>query len=190
MVEDMLVEMGATVVGTASTIARGLLLATTIRELDAAVLDVNVREERIDPVATALIGRGVPIVFATGYGAAPEIAQTRGGRHRQAVYAREACRSPPVGPVLRAAIADGTTWRRQCCWWDFLTRRNPMANSPKTLDVLFHDTLKDIYFAEKKILATLPKMQKAAQSAELKAAFAKHHDETEGHVERLEEVFG
>ena len=44
----------------------------------------------------------------------------------------------------------------------------------KTLDELFHDTLKDIYFAEKKILATLPKMAKAAQNEELKEAFEKH----------------
>jgi ferritin-like metal-binding protein YciE len=64
-----------------------------------------------------------------------------------------------------------------------------MAKQPKTLDVLFHDTLKDIYFAEKKILSTLPKMAKAAQNEELKNAFLKHRDETEGHVERLEEVF-
>ena len=64
-----------------------------------------------------------------------------------------------------------------------------MAKEPKNLDDLFHDTLKDIYFAEKKILATLPKMAKAAQSAELKAAFEKHHGETEGQVERLEQVF-
>ncbi len=64
-----------------------------------------------------------------------------------------------------------------------------MAKEPKKLDELFHDTLKDIYFAEKKILATLPKMAKAAQSEELKAAFEKHRGETEGHVERLEEVF-
>ena len=46
-----------------------------------------------------------------------------------------------------------------------------MAKEPKTLDDLFHDTLKDIYFAEKKVLATLPKMAKAAQNEELKAAF-------------------
>src|ERR1044072_8492802 len=59
----------------------------------------------------------------------------------------------------------------------------------KTLDELFHDTLKDIYFAEKKILSTLPKMEKAAQDAELKKAFAKHKTETEGHVTRLEKVF-
>ena len=64
-----------------------------------------------------------------------------------------------------------------------------MAKEPKTLDDLFHDTLKDIYFAEKKILATLPKMAKAAQSAELKAAFEKHRTETEGQIERLEKVF-
>lgn len=65
-----------------------------------------------------------------------------------------------------------------------------MAKEPKTLDDLFHDTLKDIYFAEKKILATLPKMQKAAQAEELKAAFEKHHGETEVHIERLEKIFG
>ena len=59
----------------------------------------------------------------------------------------------------------------------------------KTLNDLFHDTLKDIYFAEKKILVALPKMAKAAQSGDLKAAFEKHRSETEEHVSRLEEVF-
>lgn len=63
-----------------------------------------------------------------------------------------------------------------------------MAND-KNLQELFHDTLKDIYFAEKKILSTLPKMAKAAQSAGLKAAFEKHETETEEHVARLEKVF-
>jgi ferritin-like metal-binding protein YciE len=60
----------------------------------------------------------------------------------------------------------------------------------KNLDDLFHDTLKDIYYAERKILTALPKMAKAAQSAELKAAFEKHHGQTETQVERLVEVFG
>ena len=64
-----------------------------------------------------------------------------------------------------------------------------MPKKQKMLEDLFHDTLKDVYFAERKILATLPKMKKAAQSEELAAAFEKHHGETEGHVERLEEVF-
>lgn len=64
-----------------------------------------------------------------------------------------------------------------------------MAHNPKTLDALFHETLKDIYFAEKKILTALPKMAKAAQSEELKAAFKKHETETEEQVQRLEQVF-
>jgi ferritin-like metal-binding protein YciE len=59
----------------------------------------------------------------------------------------------------------------------------------KTLQDLFHDTLKDIYFAEKKILTALPKMAKAAHSDELRAAFEKHEGETEGQVDRLEQVF-
>lgn len=64
-----------------------------------------------------------------------------------------------------------------------------MPKEPKGLDELFHDTLKDIYFAEKKILATLPKMAKAAQNEELQEAFTKHREQTEGHVQRLEQVF-
>jgi ferritin-like metal-binding protein YciE len=59
----------------------------------------------------------------------------------------------------------------------------------KTLDDLFLDTLKDIYYAEKQIVKALPKMAKAAQSRELKAGFEKHLEESEGHVERLEQVF-
>jgi ferritin-like metal-binding protein YciE len=61
--------------------------------------------------------------------------------------------------------------------------------SEKNLQELFHETLKDIYFAEKKILSALPKMAKAAQSEDLKAAFQKHETETEEHVVRLEKVF-
>ncbi len=64
-----------------------------------------------------------------------------------------------------------------------------MVKAQKKLDDLFHDTLKDIYFAEKKILTALPKMAKAAQSEDLRAAFEKHAGETEEHVERLEQVF-
>jgi ferritin-like metal-binding protein YciE len=60
----------------------------------------------------------------------------------------------------------------------------------KTLHNLFEDTLKDIYYAERKILASLPKMTKAAKSSELKSAFEKHRTETENQVQRLEEVFG
>ncbi|MBN8816461.1 MAG: ferritin-like domain-containing protein [Sphingomonas sp.] len=59
----------------------------------------------------------------------------------------------------------------------------------KTLNDLFYDTLRDIYYAEKKILKGLTKMSKAAELPELKAAFDKHYDETEGQIDRLERVF-
>ena len=59
----------------------------------------------------------------------------------------------------------------------------------KTLEDLFLDTLKDIYYAERKILKALPKMKRAAQAEELKSAFEKHHQETEGQIERLQQVF-
>lgn len=64
-----------------------------------------------------------------------------------------------------------------------------MAKAPKQLDDLFHEGLKDIFFAEKKILTALPKMAKAAESKELSAAFEKHLGETEEQVKRLEKVF-
>ena len=82
--------------------------------------------------------------------------------------------------------------RNQCLCGRFsksqtLKEHPPMAE--KKLQELFHETLKDIYYAEKKILSTLPKMAKAAQSQDLKAAFQKHETETEEHVARLEKVF-
>ena len=59
----------------------------------------------------------------------------------------------------------------------------------KTLETLFLDTLKDIYYAERQILKTLPKMARAATSEEGKQAFLKHKDQTEGQIERLQQVF-
>ena len=58
-----------------------------------------------------------------------------------------------------------------------------------TLEDLFLDTLKDIYYAEKQIVKALPKMAKAAQDPALKEGFEKHMDETQGHIDRLEQVF-
>jgi ferritin-like metal-binding protein YciE len=98
--------------------------------------------------------------------------------------------------ALNVAVADGsqgeplvgTNILPLCLPEAELKRRNPMP-SENSLQELFHDTLKDIYFAEKKILSALPKMAKAAQSEDLKAAFQKHETETEEHVARLEKVF-
>lgn len=59
----------------------------------------------------------------------------------------------------------------------------------KSLNDLFLDMLKDVYYAERKILKALPKMARGAQSPELKAAFEKHREETEVQIERLQQVF-
>lgn len=59
----------------------------------------------------------------------------------------------------------------------------------KNLQTLFHDTLKDVYYAERKILKALPKMKKGAQAQELKDAFELHREQTEGQIERLQKVF-
>lgn len=59
----------------------------------------------------------------------------------------------------------------------------------KTLEDLFLDMLRDIYYAERKILKALPKMARAAQSGDLRAAFERHRDETEVQIERLQQVF-
>lgn len=59
----------------------------------------------------------------------------------------------------------------------------------KTLDTLFYATLRDVYYAERKILKSLPKMARAAQSEDLRAAFKHHKEETEVQIERLQKVF-
>ncbi|MBZ9898262.1 MULTISPECIES: ferritin-like domain-containing protein [unclassified Mesorhizobium] len=63
------------------------------------------------------------------------------------------------------------------------------ASQTKGLEDLFHDGLKDIYYAERKILSALKKMAKGAESEKVIAAFEKHRDETEGQIERLQQVF-
>ena len=63
------------------------------------------------------------------------------------------------------------------------------STKAKGLEELVTDTLKDIYFAEKQILRALPKMAKKASSEELSEAFEKHRQETEVHVDRLEQIF-
>ena len=68
------------------------------------------------------------------------------------------------------------------------TKPKSKANDKK-LDDLFEHALKDIYYAEKKILKALPKMIKAAHDSELKEGLENHRVETEGHVAKLEHVF-
>ena len=70
-----------------------------------------------------------------------------------------------------------------------MAKKSKSAQQAMQLDELFIETLKDIYYAEKKLATSLPKMAKAAQSEELSAAFEKHAEETEGQIERLEQIF-
>ena len=64
-----------------------------------------------------------------------------------------------------------------------------MASKEKTLDDAFHETLKDVLWAEKKALQALRKSAKAAKAPELKQAFESHRAETEGQIGRLEQIF-
>jgi len=66
---------------------------------------------------------------------------------------------------------------------------NGNSTNDSKLREFFTDQLKDIYWAEKALVKTLPKMQDAATSDDLKNAFATHLDQTKQHVQRLEKVF-
>jgi ferritin-like metal-binding protein YciE len=70
-----------------------------------------------------------------------------------------------------------------------MAKKSRSKQQEKQLDELFVETLKDIYYAEKKLATALPKMAKAAHSEELAEAFEKHAEETEGQIARLEEIF-
>jgi CheY-like chemotaxis protein len=68
LLEDMLADLGCTVVGPAARVEQALAMIETAASLDAAVLDLNINGQKSYPVADALVAGGVPFVFATGYG--------------------------------------------------------------------------------------------------------------------------
>jgi ferritin-like metal-binding protein YciE len=65
----------------------------------------------------------------------------------------------------------------------------PSKEEEGKLKEFFHEEIKDIYWAEKKLVQTLPKLAKASTSDELRDAFTNHLEETKEHVARLEQVF-
>ena len=69
------------------------------------------------------------------------------------------------------------------------SKRRAAAPDNSMLQEFFHDELKDIYWAEKHLVKTLPKMRKAASSPELQSVIEDHLEITRGHVSRLEQVF-
>lgn len=83
-------------------------------------------------------------------------------------------------PVRKKAAAKAKTG---------LAAKGANNGSAKSLDDLLLHGLKDIYYAEKKIYKSLPKMIKAAKDKELSGGLESHRGETEGHVEKLERIF-
>ena len=67
LLEQMLEELSCEVVGVAGQVSAATDLANS-SDADIAILDMNLGGERVDPVAQALAARGVPFVFASGYG--------------------------------------------------------------------------------------------------------------------------
>ncbi len=68
LLEDMLAEFGCILAGTAATVSEALGVVSSPIDIDAAILDVNLRGLKVFPVADILTSRGVPIVFSTAYG--------------------------------------------------------------------------------------------------------------------------
>jgi CheY-like chemotaxis protein len=100
LVEDMLTDLGCAVVGPANGLTQGQALADAEAKLDAALLDVNLGQDTVFPLADQLRARGVPLIFSTGYG---------DGALREAdrvfPILRKPYRASDVAAALRSAIA-------------------------------------------------------------------------------------
>jgi CheY-like chemotaxis protein len=103
LVEEMLADLGCEVVAVAARVGDALRMVAEA-QFDAAVLDVNLHGETIYPVADALLARGVPVVFATGYGSAglpagyglrPTVQKPFHARELAAVLLRSLAATPP-----------------------------------------------------------------------------------------------
>jgi CheY-like chemotaxis protein len=90
IVEDMLAEFGCVLVGAAASVDEALAALKQTGDLDAAILDVNLGGEKVFPIADALVQRGVPFVFSTGYGPADLHQRYPGCRLLQKPYRPEA----------------------------------------------------------------------------------------------------
>jgi CheY-like chemotaxis protein len=99
LMEDMLADLGCTVVGPAFNLAQGMNLARTA-QVDCALLDVNLGGERVFPLADLLQEQGAAFVYATGYGRAGLRAQD----HDRPVL-QKPFRESELGRTLAAAVA-------------------------------------------------------------------------------------
>jgi DNA-binding response OmpR family regulator len=100
LLEDMLLDLGCTVVGPGSALEPALELATADDALDAAILDVNLAGKPVFPVADVLRAKGVPIIFSSGYGDAGLRDVDRGAQVLQKPF-----RAGELAMALKAALA-------------------------------------------------------------------------------------
>ncbi len=98
MLEDMVEGMGCAVTAMAPRVSMGVSLAQT-GDFDLAILDVNVAGENIEPVADTLAARGVPFIFATGYGEAGTPI-----RHRNRPVVAKPFREDQLQAAIRKAL--------------------------------------------------------------------------------------
>ena len=96
MIEDQLTDLGCIVVGVVASVSAGLAaIEEKASRLDAAVLDINLGDEKVYPVAGRLTDRGIPFIFSTGYSLAGIDAE----------FARTPTLSKPFGPkALEATL--------------------------------------------------------------------------------------
>ena len=99
LVEDMLSDLGCTVVGPAAELEEAMTLAQSA-DIDLALLDVNLGGKPIFPVADALKARGVPFAFASGYGEAGLSED-----HRGAAVLQKPFREADLAKALRGLVA-------------------------------------------------------------------------------------
>jgi CheY-like chemotaxis protein len=99
MLEDMLEGMDCAVTAMAPRVPLGVSLAES-GDFDLALLDVNVAGENVEPVADVLAGRGIPYIFATGYGEAGVPL-----RHRERPVVAKPFRAEQLENAIRKALA-------------------------------------------------------------------------------------
>lgn len=102
LLEDMLVDLGVEIAGSAGTLQEAIALAGIV-EADVAVLDLNLDGELSFPAAEVLLQRGIPVIFATGYGAERMPDRFTGAPTLEKPYAEEDLKAALIR--IRAAVA-------------------------------------------------------------------------------------
>lgn len=101
LLEDMLSDLSVEAALTADSVPAALDAVATLEKLDGAILDMNLRGKPVDPVADALAAKGIPFVFASGYGAGGG----SDGRHKSAPVLAKPFRKEALEEALLSVFA-------------------------------------------------------------------------------------